>query len=147
MKTAEKIMLSKTSLECKENGMEVHGYKEEVWKKNAKEICSPGILAKFQQNPHLANMLKRTGWADLVESSYDNIWVTGIPLKDPEYLDRKHWNSTGLLGEMLMDARRRLQNESVPQPMMTDTSNTMRGNEDNEVTVTQSGATTMHGNT
>ena len=49
--------------------------------------------------------LLNTGNRNLVESSYDNLWGTGIPLSDPSALDETQWKSIGLLGKMLMVIR------------------------------------------
>ena len=49
--------------------------------------------------------LLNTGNKSLVESSYDELWGTGIPLSDPSALDETHWKSVGLLGKILMTVR------------------------------------------
>ena len=67
--------------------------------------CLPGIRAKFFQNPGLMAALLNTGDRKLVESSYDDLWGTGIPLSDPSALDETQWKFIGLLGKMLMVIR------------------------------------------
>ena len=49
--------------------------------------------------------LLNTGNKNLVESSFDDTWGTGIPLSDPAALDDTKWKSIGLLGKMLMTVR------------------------------------------
>ena len=49
--------------------------------------------------------LLNTGTKNLVESSYDDLWGTGIPLSDPAVLDETRWKTVGLLGKMLMSVR------------------------------------------
>ena len=49
--------------------------------------------------------LLNTGTKNLVESSYDDLWGTGIPLSDPSALDEARWKTVGLLGKMLMSIR------------------------------------------
>ena len=49
--------------------------------------------------------LLNTGTKNLVESSYDNLWGTGIPLSDPAALDKNRWKTVGLLRKMLMSVR------------------------------------------
>ena len=49
--------------------------------------------------------LLNTGNKNLVESSYDELSGTGLPLSDPGALDESHWKSIGLLGKMLMTVR------------------------------------------
>ena len=75
-----KIMESAAPIECKHLACEIDNYDHERWHQVAKEICFPGIQAKFIQNPALANILKCTGNKTLVESSYDSVWGTGTPL-------------------------------------------------------------------
>ena len=69
------------------------------------ELCVPGIRAKFFQNPGLMAALLNTGTKNLVESSYDDLWGTGIPLSDPAVLDESKWKTVRLLGKMLMSVR------------------------------------------
>ena len=49
--------------------------------------------------------LLNTGNKNLVESSYDDLWGTGIPLSDPSALDETRWKTVGLLRKMLMSVR------------------------------------------
>ena len=53
-------------------------------------------------------VLVNTGKKTLVESSYDKIWGTGIPLTDPSCLDQSKWHSPGILSKLLMDIRSKL---------------------------------------
>ena len=68
-------------------------------------MCLPGIRAKFFQNPGLMAALLNMGTKNLVESSYDDLWGTGIPLSDPVALDETRWKTVGLLRKMLMSVR------------------------------------------
>ena len=49
--------------------------------------------------------LLNMGTKNLVESSYDDLWGTGIPLSDPAVLDESRWKTVGLLRKMLMSVR------------------------------------------
>ena len=62
--------------------MEIQNYEWDSWNTNAKKLCARGILAKFDQNPNLTNLLTNTGGATIVECSYDSIWGTGVPIHD-----------------------------------------------------------------
>ena len=75
-----KIQEATTPMECKQLAREIKNVNHDQWKKVAKEISYPGIEAKFTQNKNLCNILKNTGTLTLVESSYDSLWGTGIPL-------------------------------------------------------------------
>ena len=49
--------------------------------------------------------LLNTGNKKLVESSYNDLWGTGIPMSNPNALDEMKWKSPGLLGKILMSIR------------------------------------------
>ena len=49
--------------------------------------------------------LLNTGTKKLVESSYNDLWGTGIPMSNPNALDEMKWKSSGLLGKILMSIR------------------------------------------
>ena len=80
---------------------DIKNVEPERWKQNIKASCIPGILAKFEQNPHLADLLKSTKDKRLVECCKDRDWGTGIPLHDTNALNPSYWHSQGLLGDML----------------------------------------------
>ena len=111
--TAEKIMLSESAIECKNLGKTIKGYKEDMWKEEAKRLCLPGIIAKFKDNPALADMLLSTRDQTIVESTYDTMWGTGILLHQSDSLDSKKWKGIGLLGELLMTTHRKLQTRNT----------------------------------
>ena len=104
---SQKILQAKTPILCKELSYDINlaSTSSERWSKVAKELCYPGIKAKFQQNPELMTLLLSTGRKTLVESSYDKLWGTGCPIHKPNCLDKKEWTSIGILGEILMDIR------------------------------------------
>ena len=60
---------------------------------------------KFLQNQHLLNELLQTGNKILVESSYDDVWGTGISLSNRNCLVKEQWKSFGILGRILMNIR------------------------------------------
>ena len=53
----------------------------------------------------LLEFLKTTQPLQLVESSFDPMWGTGLPLKNAHSTDPTHWKNQGLLGEILMEIR------------------------------------------
>ena len=104
---AAKIIITESALEAKRMGHKLKKPKEvKDWSEIAKEMCLPGIKAKFHQNLPLLLLLQSTDNQTIVESSYDNIWGTGIPLRDRNCLNQKQWKNIGILGEILMDIRR-----------------------------------------
>ena len=40
-----------------------------------------------------------------MECASDRLWGTGLPLSDPDCLDRSKWISQGILGQILEDIR------------------------------------------
>ena len=112
--TAEKIMLSESVMECKDLGKTITGCKEDAWKEEAEKLCLPGIVAKFNDNPGLADMLLSTKDQTIVKATYDTMWGTGIPLHQSDSLNSKKWKGIGLLGELLMTTQKKLQRRHTP---------------------------------
>ena len=104
---ANKIISADSALDAKRLGHELKEPKEiKEWSEIAKEMCYPGIKAKFHQNTLLLLLLQSKDKQTIVEASYDSIWGTGIPLHDQNCLNKKHWKNVGILGEILMDIRK-----------------------------------------
>ena len=51
------IMATESALECKQLSKDIKNFDPERWKQNAKASCTPGILAKFEQNEQLSCLL------------------------------------------------------------------------------------------
>ena len=67
-------------IEAKMLGKSVVGYDENRWKKVGLELVRPGIVAKFEQNPLLLQMLQTTCPKTIAEVTHGKTWETGIPL-------------------------------------------------------------------
>ena len=106
--TMAQILATESALECKLLAWEIVGYDEKRWKEVAYKECYRGLFEKFNQNDNLRRVLVNTGNKTLVESSYDQIWGTGIPLTDPACLDRTKWYNPGIMSKLLMDIRQEL---------------------------------------
>ena len=65
------------------------------------------------QNQHLLYELLQTGNKTLVESKYDDVWGTGIPLSNRNCLVKEQWKSFGILGRILMNIRESVNNEDT----------------------------------
>ena len=104
---AKEIMSTKTALEAKIIGRRMHPtIDRKQWDQNAKDLCYPGIAAKFEQNTELMILLQSTGARKIVESGYDTVWGTGIGLGNPDCLVESEWeNGQGILGEILEQVR------------------------------------------
>ena len=104
--TQEAILGCTTSLECKILSKQIRNYEDVKWDEVAGNVCYPGLLAKFQQNPHaMDTLIRKTGSKRIVECATDRLWATGIPLNDPNCLDETRWTSQGILGQMLESIR------------------------------------------
>ena len=91
---ANKIISTDNALDAKRLGHKLRKPKEiKEWSEIAKEMCYPGIKAKFHQNAPLLQLLLSTDKQTFVEASYDSTWGTGIPLCDQNCLNRKHCNN------------------------------------------------------
>ena len=67
-------------------------------------------------------LLTATGEKTIVESSYDDIWGTGLLLSDPNCLTKSKWKSIGILGRTLMNIRELLSSTSMEcQPTVPET--------------------------
>ena len=104
--TSTKILNSTTALECKQLSAGIRNYDKRQWEKEAKNLCKPGIKSKFAQNPSLTDiLLKCTENKQIVESTTDRFWGTGIQLASQDCLDHSKWTSPSLLGEILGEIR------------------------------------------
>ena len=109
--TMAQILSTEDALESKLLARDIIGYDERRWKEVAYKECYAGLFEKFAQNEELKRVLINTGNKTLVESSYDKIWGTGIPLNDPSCLDQSKWYSPGILSKLLMDIRSKLNHD------------------------------------
>ena len=111
--TMAQILATESALESKLLARDIVGYDERRWKEVAYKECYRGLFEKFNQNDNLRRVLVNTGNKTLVESSYDQIWGTGIPLSDPACLDRTKWYNPGIMSKLLMDIRQELTQDQV----------------------------------
>ena len=101
--SVRRILSAKTPLEAKRIGNDIVGFKAEQWMAVAKELVKPGITAKFQSHPVLANVLLVTRGMTLAEATFDKFWGTGIAIHNVNSANREKWHGTGILGEILME--------------------------------------------
>ena len=80
-----------------------------LWDRQKYEVMLRGNLEKYQQNPHFARFLIRTGDRVLVECNpYDFEWSCGLSLEDENVNNPLLWPGKSLLGFVLMEVRERL---------------------------------------
>ena len=73
LQASTKILESEAPLEAKKLAKDIDAFDYCRWKEHACEVCEPGILAKFLQNPKLMEKLLSTGDKELIECSYDTL--------------------------------------------------------------------------
>ena len=101
--TAGKIKQSKHPTEAKTLSHNIPNYDRDAWRVVTKDACTPGIRAKFEQNPLLLQFLCATKPLKLAESTLDKLWGTGLSLNDPNALKPSRWINQGLLGKILTE--------------------------------------------
>ena len=98
----DRILHCEDAMDSKEISMDITNFNKLEWSRVTEDLCYPGIREKFFQNPGLMAALLNTGTKKLVESSFSDLWGTGIPISNPNALDETKWKSIGLLGKILM---------------------------------------------
>ncbi|WP_316181007.1 NADAR family protein [Bradyrhizobium sp. SZCCHNRI1009] len=104
--TLDAILAAPGPSEAKKLGREVRGFDDARWTAHRLDVAVRGNAAKFGQNPALAEWLRATGNAVLVEASpVDRIWGIGLAADDPRARDPARWRGLNLLGFALMTVR------------------------------------------
>ena len=124
-------MQASSLLECKNLGKTVKDCDLKKWNQAASELCYPGLLEKFKQNPGLAAFLKNTGTKTILECCYDDVWDNGIPLTNPKCIDPESYKQQGILGEMLEKIRNEVINPENPSVATPDAPPTTEFNNSN----------------
>lgn len=105
--TAQKILDTDNFKLMKQLGREVRNYDDMTWSKIRYDVVKSGVLAKFSQNPGLAEKLLNTGSSLLAECAVrDRIWGIGLGMSNPDRFNPAMWRGQNLLGRVLMDVRR-----------------------------------------
>lgn len=108
---ASKIMDAASPKICKALGKKVKPFDSAIWDQHKYNIVYDGIKAKFEQNPDIRAVLLATGDSILVEASpFDNIWGIGLTARQAKEISPEEWPGQNLLGKILMDVRKALEN-------------------------------------
>jgi ribA/ribD-fused uncharacterized protein len=108
--TSAKILASSNPGEMKRLTSNLPVYKKTIWEEQCPEIGYIAIRNKYNQNPHLLELLKSTGEKILVEASpNDNLWGIGLDKKHKDILAKKKSWGQNLQGGILMRVRTELQ--------------------------------------
>lgn len=105
-KSLELIMNTNDPKKQKAYGRAVTGYIDAKWNKAKYPIVVKGVVAKFDQNPVLQQVLYDSNPLIIVESSPQDVqWGTGLGSSDEYAINPAMWEGKNLLGMALMDAR------------------------------------------
>ena len=103
----DRILAAEDAQDCKEIARDINNFDKRKWTTVAETICEPGIAQKFLQNANLLQTLMESKNKTLVESSFDDIWGTGVHIASKDALIKSKWRSEGLLGKILMNIRKK----------------------------------------
>jgi ribA/ribD-fused uncharacterized protein len=94
-------------------GRKVKNFDNKIWTQHRYDIVLKGNIAKFSQNSKIKKKLMDTKDAILCETNpKDKIWGIGLKTSDPKVQDQSKWKGTNLLGKVLMEVRKKLNEES-----------------------------------
>ena len=81
-----------------------------IWTDGTKiKTMEEALCAKYEQNPHLKDVLLSTGSKQLVEAGPDTFWGAGITMKDIKDTPEANWPGRNELGQLLMKLRTKFQ--------------------------------------
>ncbi|WP_433274064.1 NADAR family protein [Actinosynnema sp. CS-041913] len=107
--TAARVLAARTPGEAKALGRQVRGFDRDTWAARRLDVVVRGNLAKFGAHDGAREFLLGTGDRVLVEASpLDRVWGIGLAADDERAADPAAWLGLNLLGEALMEVRRRL---------------------------------------
>lgn len=96
----------------KKLGRKVKGFNKEMWDAVAYDVVVKGNYAKFTQHKNLQEELLKTNDLTLVEASpEDEIWGIGMGETDYGVEDEKNWKGLNLLGKVITEVKKKIQNE------------------------------------
>lgn len=106
--TANKILKESDPRAIKTMSRQIKNVNDVEWRKQIKLLVTPGLIDKFDQNPHLLNWLESTDNRMLVEAAgpHDKVWGNGLPLSAKNLHDLSAWTGENQQGEMLSEVRK-----------------------------------------
>jgi ribA/ribD-fused uncharacterized protein len=103
------VLAAASPKDAKGAGRAVRGYSDQAWAAARFDLVVAGNLAKFRQNPDLAEFLSATRRKVLVEASpRDRVWGIGMGASHSDATRPSRWRGTNLLGFALMNVRDQL---------------------------------------
>src|SRR4029453_9653264 len=102
--TLKRILAASSPAAAKRLGREVRGFKEAAWAAARSGIVVAGNVAKFGQNPALADFPRTPGERGPVEATpADRIWGIGLAADHADAENPVRWRGLNLLGFALME--------------------------------------------
>jgi len=112
--TRQQVLVAATPAEAKKLGRGVRNFQDSLWLAERFGIVVNANMAKFSQNPLMAEFLLGTGDRVLVEASpVDSIWGIGLATDSPDASRPDRWPGLNLLGFALMQVRSALRNDAA----------------------------------
>lgn len=109
IESAELILNEPDPSKNKALGRKVKNFDEFEWMKVSFSVMINVNVAKWSSDEKLKELLLSTDPKVLVEASpYDKIWGIGLHWEDDLVLDENNWKGMNLLGNALMEVRKKL---------------------------------------
>ena len=110
--TATEIMNTDDPKEQQRLGRIIRNFDSNLWDKVKYQTVYLGNFLKYYQNPFLKEVLFQTNEKFLVEvNPNDPIWGIALSINNPDRLDPSRWKGENLLGKVLTNVRKDLQNQ------------------------------------
>jgi ribA/ribD-fused uncharacterized protein len=109
-----RLISERDPFECKKLGQMVSNFDAKVWGDKKVPIMYVLNLAKYQQNPHLKELLLGTGSLEIAEASPSDLeWGIGLAAEFPGADEPRHWHGKNLMGRVLKSVRSKFRGEDV----------------------------------
>jgi hypothetical protein len=119
-----KVMSLTDPMDIKRLCSRVEHFNRQTWEAEAPALIRIGLVAKFDQNPHLLSKLLTTGSLILAECSpSDLLWGIGLNITSDQLLNLP-WPGQNKMGELLMSVREELRAAKQNKDAETEQANT-----------------------
>ena len=106
------ICKAEDPVQQKRLGSKIRNFRHDVWNNRVEEILLKGLVAKFEQNPDLAEFLLNTYNNTIIEANpNDRLFGVGLSLGHADIWDRDRWQGSNLQGKALEKVQKTLCNK------------------------------------
>lgn len=103
---ASKILKCQDPRRQKKLGRQIADFSEDLWSQHKDRIMFESLTAKYEQNPHLREILKSTGNKTLIECNPgDTYWGIGLDIQNKDAWEPSKWRGRNRLGVLLGEIR------------------------------------------